>query len=51
MRGMPGANGVSMSDAIPDIAAQRPAYIEAQLKAFKDGTLSAGHDKPHRFYE
>ena len=33
-----GANGVSVSDAIPDLAAQRPAYIEAQLTAFKDGT-------------
>ena len=33
-----GANGVSVSDAIPNLAAQRPAYIEAQLKAFKDGS-------------
>jgi cytochrome c553 len=33
-----GANGVSVSDAIPNLAAQRPAYIEEQLKAFKDGT-------------
>ena len=33
-----GANGVSVSDAIPNLAAQRPAYIEAQLKSFKDGT-------------
>ena len=33
-----GANGVSVSDAIPNLAAQRPTYIEAQLKAFKDGT-------------
>ena len=33
-----GAKGVSVSDAIPNLAAQRPAYIEAQLKAFKDGT-------------
>lgn len=33
-----GANGVSVSDVIPNLAAQRPAYIEAQLKAFKDGT-------------
>ena len=33
-----GANGVSVSDAIPNLAAQRPAYIEAQLKAFKEGT-------------
>lgn len=32
-----GAEGVSVSDAIPNLAAQRPAYIEAQLKAFKDG--------------
>ena len=33
-----GANGVSVSDAIPNLAAQRSEYIEAQLKAFKDGT-------------
>jgi cytochrome c553 len=33
-----GANGVSVSDAIPNLAAQRPAYIEAQLKAFKNGS-------------
>jgi cytochrome c553 len=33
-----GANGVSVSDTIPNLAAQRAAYIEAQLKAFKDGT-------------
>jgi len=33
-----GAKGVSVSDAIPNLAAQRPAYIEAQLRAFKDGT-------------
>ena len=32
-----GATGVSVSDAIPNLAAQRPAYIEAQLNAFKDG--------------
>jgi cytochrome c553 len=32
-----GAEGVSVSDAIPNLAAQRPAYIEAQLKAFKEG--------------
>ena len=32
-----GATGVSVSDAIPNLAAQRPAYIEAQLEAFKDG--------------
>jgi len=33
-----GASGVSVNDAIPNLAAQRPAYIEAQLKAFKDGS-------------
>jgi cytochrome c553 len=33
-----GAAGVSVSDTIPNLAAQRPGYIEAQLKAFKDGT-------------
>jgi cytochrome c553 len=33
-----GANGVSVNDAIPNLAAQRAGYIEAQLKAFKDGT-------------
>src|SRR6185503_8111409 len=33
-----GANGVSVSDTIPNLAAQRAGYIEAQLKAFKDGT-------------
>jgi cytochrome c553 len=33
-----GANGVSVSDAIPNLAAQRAAYLEAQLKAFKEGT-------------
>jgi cytochrome c553 len=32
-----GASGVSVSDAIPNLAAQRPAYIEAQLKALKEG--------------
>ncbi len=33
-----GANGISVSDAIPNLAAQRAAYIEAQLKALKDGS-------------
>src|SRR3954471_8869769 len=37
-----GANGVSVSDTIPNLAAQRAGYIEAQLKAFKDGTRRAG---------
>lgn len=33
-----GANGVSVSEAAPNLAAQRAGYIEAQLKALKDGT-------------
>jgi cytochrome c553 len=33
-----GPTGVSVSDAIPNLAAQRAAYLEAQLKALKDGT-------------
>jgi cytochrome c553 len=33
-----GATGVSVSEAIPNLAAQRAGYIEAQLKALKDGT-------------
>jgi cytochrome c553 len=32
-----GANGVSVNDAIPNLAAQRAGYIETQLKAFKEG--------------
>ena len=36
-----GANGVSVSDTIPNLAAQRAVYIEAQLKSFKDGTRRA----------
>jgi cytochrome c553 len=36
-----GAAGVSVSDAIPNLAAQRAGYLEAQLKAFKDGTRKA----------
>jgi hypothetical protein len=32
-----GAAGVSVSDTIPNLAAQRPAYLETQLKALKDG--------------
>jgi cytochrome c553 len=36
-----GANGVSVSDTIPNLAAQRAGYIEAQLKAFKEGTRKA----------
>jgi cytochrome c553 len=33
-----GAGGVSVSDSIPNLAAQRAGYLEAQLKALKDGT-------------
>jgi cytochrome c553 len=33
-----GANGVSVSDAIPNLAAQRAGYLEAQLKALRDGS-------------
>ncbi|HQR57394.1 MAG TPA: cytochrome P460 family protein [Burkholderiaceae bacterium] len=33
-----GANGVSVSDGIPNLAAQKARYIEAQLGAFKDGS-------------
>jgi cytochrome c553 len=33
-----GANGVSVSDGIPNLAAQRAGYLEAQLKALKDGS-------------
>ena len=36
-----GANGVSVSDTIPNLAAQRAGYLENQLKAFKDGTRKA----------
>jgi cytochrome c553 len=40
-----GANGVSVSDAIPNLAAQRATYIEAQLKAFAGGTRKAQSTK------
>src|SRR5437868_10562105 len=33
-----GADGVSVSETIPHLAAQRAGYLEAQLKALKDGT-------------
>jgi cytochrome c553 len=33
-----GATGVSVADAIPNLAAQKAPYIEAQLKALKDGS-------------
>ncbi|MEA3192536.1 MAG: hypothetical protein QOD26_869 [Betaproteobacteria bacterium] len=37
-----GVNGVSVSDTIPNLAAQKAVYLETQLKAFKDGTRKAG---------
>lgn len=33
-----GANGISVSDDIPNLAGQKGAYIVTQLKAFRDGT-------------
>jgi len=33
-----GATGVSVSDTIPNLAGQRAGYLEAQLKALKEGT-------------
>jgi cytochrome c553 len=33
-----GANGISVSDTIPNLAGQRVAYLEGQLRALKDGT-------------
>jgi cytochrome c553 len=33
-----GANGVSVSNTIPNLAAQRAGYLEAQLKALKEGS-------------
>lgn len=36
-----GANGISVADAIPNLAGQRAAYLENQLKALKDGSRKA----------
>jgi cytochrome c553 len=33
-----GANGVSVSDNIPNLAGQQPAYLAAQLRALRSGT-------------
>ena len=33
-----GPNGVSVSDAIPNLAGQRAGYLETQLKSLKDGS-------------
>ena len=32
-----GANGISVGDAIPNLAGQKPRYLESQLAALKDG--------------
>ena len=40
--------GVSVSDAIPNLAGQRVAYLEAQLKALKDGLAQERHDERDR---
>jgi len=37
-----GMNGISVSDNIPNLAAQRAGYLENQLKALKEGTRRAG---------
>jgi len=36
-----GANGISIADNIPNLAGQRVAYMEAQLRALKAGTRRA----------
>lgn len=41
-----GAGGVSVSDSIPNLAAQRVGYIQAQLKALKEGTRKSGIMSP-----
>ena len=33
-----GANGISVTDVIPNLAGQKAGYLEAQLKALKDGS-------------
>ena len=32
-----GANGVSVSDTIPNLAGQKSAYLQSHLRALKDG--------------
>jgi cytochrome c553 len=36
-----GANGVSVNDTIPNLAAQKAVYIENQLKSFREGARKA----------
>jgi cytochrome c553 len=33
-----GVNGLSVADTIPNLAGQKPAYLEIQLKALRDGS-------------
>ena len=37
-----GKNGLSISDTIPNLAGQRPAYLETQLRALRDGSRKSG---------
>ncbi len=37
-----GRNGLSISDTIPNLAGQRAAYLENQLRALRDGTRKSG---------
>ena len=32
-----GANGIGITDQYPNLAGQKAAYLEAQLKSFRDG--------------
>ncbi len=37
-----GGNGLSISDTIPNLAGQRAAYLENQLRALRDGSRKSG---------
>ncbi len=37
-----GQNGISISDTIPNLAGQRAAYLENQLRALRDGSRRSG---------
>lgn len=37
-----GKNGISISDTIPNLAGQRAAYLENQLRALRDGSRRSG---------
>ena len=36
-----GVNGISASDAFPNLAGQKAAYLESALKAYRSGTRKA----------